>query len=260
MYPIAGTFDASHGRSLEPDITRLKGSKSHEDSTREGLRVELNGGYSSESKDTSRKQQAIIEFECDHDRTGLEEVEELDGDAPKRAQAKALSRRDEDDKADKDKNKDDKDGKDDKGDNDDKNDKASLQFVSYKEEHDKRDVLRLKWRTKYACEKRSDSGDGDHDSPSSHWGFFTWMFIMCVDHCIALKIENANISYSLFLGVAAYLIFGSWLNYSQYGARGWDLLPHGDTLRDIPYAVKEYIRSVIGAIQGNGSRGGYSAV
>lgn len=172
MYPIAGTFDASHGRSLEPDITRLKGSKSHEDSTREGLRVELNGGYSSNSKDTSRTQQAIIEFECDHDRTGLEEVEEVDGDAP--------SRRDEDDKADKDKNEDDKDGKDDK-------DKASLQFVSYKEEHDKRDVLRLKWRTKYACEKRSDSGKDDHDSPSSHWGFFTWMFIMCVDHLHIIK-------------------------------------------------------------------------
>lgn len=77
--------------------------------------------------------------------------------------------------------------------------------------------------------------------------------------CIS-NVEDANDAYSLFLGVAAYLIFGSWLNYSQYGARGWDLLPHGDTLRDIPYAVKEYIRSVIGAIQGNGSRGGYSAV
>lgn len=27
--------------------------------------------------------------------------------------------------------------------------------------------------------------------------------------------------YSLFLGVAAYLIFGSWLNYNRYGARGY---------------------------------------
>lgn len=65
---------------------------------------------------------------------------------------------------------------------------------------------------------------------------------------------------SLFLCIAAYLIFGSWLNYNRYGARGWDLLPHGDTLRDIPYIFKDWVRSVINTLQGSGSRGGYSAV
>jgi hypothetical protein len=66
--------------------------------------------------------------------------------------------------------------------------------------------------------------------------------------------------HSVFLGIAAYLIFGSWLNYNRYGARGWDLLPHGDTLRDIPYLLKDWTRRVLNTVQGAGSRGGYSAV
>ena len=65
---------------------------------------------------------------------------------------------------------------------------------------------------------------------------------------------------SAFLGTATYLIFGSWLNYNRYGARGWDLLPHGDTIRDVPYLLKEWMRRVLDTVQGRGSRGGYSAV
>ena len=64
----------------------------------------------------------------------------------------------------------------------------------------------------------------------------------------------------LFLTIAAYLIFGSWLNYNRYGARGWDLLPHGDTIRDIPYIMSDWGRRVMNTVQGGGSRGGYSAV
>ncbi|KAJ5725165.1 uncharacterized protein N7483_006522 [Penicillium malachiteum] len=64
----------------------------------------------------------------------------------------------------------------------------------------------------------------------------------------------------VFLCVAAYLIFGSWLNYNRYGARGWDLLPHGDTLRDVPYIFQDWVRRVVNTLQGSGSRGGYSAV
>jgi len=65
---------------------------------------------------------------------------------------------------------------------------------------------------------------------------------------------------SLFLVTAAYLIFGSWLNYNRYGARGWDLLPHGDTIRDIPYMLKDFGRKVVNTVQSPSSRGGYSAV
>lgn len=109
----------------------------------------------------------------------------------------------------------------------------SLKYLSYDD-----DVLKLEWRTKQACEQQA-GGDGDG---GSHWGFFTWFIII------------------MFLLVAAYLIFGSWLNYNRYDARGWDLLPHGDTLRDIPYLVKDFARKVVHTVNGGGRRAGYSAV
>jgi len=74
-------------------------------------------------------------------------------------------------------------------------------------------------------------------------------------HTKMLTMDN-----SVFMGTAAYLIFGSWLNYNRYGARGWDLLPHGDTIRDIPYLLQDWVRGVVRLLQGSGSRGGYSAV
>lgn len=67
-------------------------------------------------------------------------------------------------------------------------------------------------------------------------------------------------SASLFLSIAAYLVFGSWLNYNRYGARGWDLLPHGDAIRDVPYIAKDFGRKIFQTVQGSGSRGGYAAV
>jgi hypothetical protein len=74
------------------------------------------------------------------------------------------------------------------------------------------------------------------------------------------KNSHTDDTCSFFLAIAAYLIFGSWLNYNRYGARGWDLLPHGDTIRDIPYIAKDFARKVAGTVQGGGSRGGYAAV
>ncbi|WEW54785.1 type II membrane protein [Emydomyces testavorans] len=212
--PIAGNYAHSSGRSLDPKITRLKSS----DSEQEGLRIELHGG-----KYLQRSQQAVIEMICDKDRTGLD-----DDDEDKQRRRK----REDGEPTDKDSESPEGDDK-----NDSENNK-SLQFKSYGEV-DKINVLRLDWRTKYACEGFQEGGDG---KKSNHWGFFTWVIIL------------------LFLCVAAYLIFGSWLNYNRYGARGWDLLPHGDTVRDIPYLMKDWGRKVINTLQGPGSRGGYSAV
>jgi len=122
---------------------------------------------------------------------------------------------------------------------DDEGDKTpSLEFVKYKEE-DNVGVLRLKWTTEYACEESKKEQDKEK---GEHWGFFTWFIIIA------------------FLSTATYLIFGSWLNYNRYGARGWDLLPHGDTIRDVPYLLKDWTRRVLNTVQGGGSRGGYAAV
>ncbi|KAF3933606.1 hypothetical protein ABW19_dt0207622 [Dactylella cylindrospora] len=120
----------------------------------------------------------------------------------------------------------DKDGK---GDN-------ALKFISYDEAEG---TLTLEWKTKYACEGAS--AEKPVESKGS-WGFFTWFIVI------------------VFLVVAAYLIFGSWLNYNRYGARGWDLLPHSDTLRDLPYLIKDFLRRAVNTFQGSGGRGGYSAI
>ncbi|KAJ5099908.1 Autophagy-related protein 27 [Penicillium argentinense] len=114
----------------------------------------------------------------------------------------------------------------------------SLQFKSFAPNDDGVYVLKLEWQTRYACDNYQDG----NDASSNHWGFFTWLIII------------------LFLCIAAYLIFGSWLNYNRYGARGWDLLPHGDAIRDIPYLLQDWFRRVVNTLQGTGSRGGYSAV
>ncbi|KAG9256254.1 autophagy-related protein 27 [Emericellopsis atlantica] len=243
---IAGGLENVGGTSFEYEATRLKTSDSNSDSKKEGVRLVLKGGKHplSGPNKQRRPQQAVIEFLCDKEKTGLENEwrseDRYDGDDGKKD-----SKAKRDDKKDGDENKGD--------DNDDgtesgvehqlKKEGAALVWEGYSVNEKKdADVLRLTWYTKHACESREESGDDGESDNSSHWGFFTWMLIIA------------------FLGVASYLIFGSWLNYSRYGARGWDLLPHGDTLRDIPYLVKDWTRSVLNTVQGAGSRGGYSAV
>lgn len=224
VIPIAGEYAASNGRHLDAKFTRLKDSSSHSDSELEGVRAELHGGMWNK-----KEQQAIIEFICDKEWEGTEGFDEkskaMDIDS-----YGSMSKREEPE---------DGEGEDDSPLPDLDKGKA-LQFISYKEEKDAVGVLRLKWKTKYACEGAADkkpSGD-----KSKGWGFFTWFLII------------------VFLLAAAYIIFGSWLNYNRYGARGWDLIPHGDTIRDIPYLVKDWSSNMMDKVQGSGSRGGYSAV
>ena len=142
--PIAGNFAlGGTGETLEPKVSRLKGG----DSNREGVRLELHGGKYPMEKN-GEKQQAVIDFICDRDRTGLE------GEAAKQ-------KRDENDN--------DESGGDD--------DTKSLRFKSYgHEDGTDSDVLRLEWLTKYACEDYDHSGG----SGSNHWGFFTWLVVLYV--------------------------------------------------------------------------------
>jgi hypothetical protein len=185
--------------------------------------VELHGGKFPDEK-SGRPQKAIIEFLCDKERSGNEGFEDSKAISDA-GDAEILEKRK------------DKDGKDSELPNLDKG--HSLKYVSYQSEGDT-DVLRLKWKTKYACEDAVD--DPENDSKGGGWGFFTWFIII------------------LFLLAAAYIIFGSWLNYNRYGARGWDLIPHGDTIRDIPYIIKDWISGAAVRLKGGDSRGGYSAV
>jgi hypothetical protein len=163
---IAGSF-ASDGRQLDERFELLRNSKSHADSEREGFRAELHGGNFAKIDN-----QAIIEFVCDRNRTGLEENEIDDG-------------KKEPDSGDGDEGKDGDKEKDDKGqslrrrgeDSACGDSNASLRFCKYGidelEAGKKIRTLRLEWRTKYACEDTpAEPGE------SSSWGFFTWFIIM----------------------------------------------------------------------------------
>ncbi|KAM5343094.1 hypothetical protein ACJ41O_014060 [Fusarium nematophilum] len=239
---IAGNLQDVGGTRFEVTPTRLKTSDSNSDSQKEGLRLVLTGGKDPLSGAPASKRQdqkAIIEFLCDPDREGTE------GEWTAEDKYTRLRARDEEKDGDDDEKNRDEDGNEDDGESSIehqlKHDNASLIWGSFQDEQGPR-VLRLTWHTKYACENREDNGGDDGGSSISHWGFFTWFILIA------------------FLGIAGYLIFSSWINFTRYGARGWDLLPHSDTIRDIPYLFKDWLRRVLNTVQGTGSRGGYSAV
>ncbi|CAK7206850.1 type II membrane protein [Sporothrix eucalyptigena] len=245
VIPLAGNLEDQGGGSLDHKATRLKTADSHEDAQKEGVRLVLQGGrYPLDGPVKERQsQRVIVELLCDKSREGTEGewlVGEYEGsvgsgstDTPPKSVNETLivdgentsngfSTR-EDHPGEKQLIREGED--------------PALVFGGY-EIHDADGAfgtLRLTWYTKYACESMA-------ESRREHWGFFTWFVIL------------------VFLSTAAYLIFGSWLNYNRYGARGWDLLPHGDTLRDVPYLLKDWVRRLINTLQGSGSRGGYSAV
>jgi hypothetical protein len=156
VIPIAGNYETSNGKGLEPKFSRLKS----EDTQKEGLRMELHGGQFNK-----KKQMAIIEFQCDLDRTGNEGFADVSARAAsllgkRGAAAMGIGSLVKDDSED-----------------DIEGDGKSLSFVSYGATDDKTDLLRLNWRTKYACEDYEDDDDGSSNK-SSHWGFFTWFIIM----------------------------------------------------------------------------------
>ncbi|OJJ87702.1 autophagy-related protein 27 [Aspergillus glaucus CBS 516.65] len=194
-FPIVGLDHLGHG-AKDPEITRLK----QLDPDREGLSVRLGGGQYLDDEKAKKDAGAVIEFQCDPTRSGLEGIS-TEEDTAEEEQLRAKENGDETDNE------------------------------SY--------VLKLDWKTRYACDDYLSSKKG---GSSNHWGFFTWFIVI------------------LFLCISAYLIFGSWLNYNRYGARGWDLLPHGDSIRDVPYILQDWFRRVVNTLQGTGSRGGYSAV
>ncbi|RYC60970.1 hypothetical protein CHU98_g5222 [Xylaria longipes] len=255
--PLAGQLADHGGAALDPIVSRL--SKVDPESGREGLRVILKGGFGyTADTHVKHKKQTVIDFVCNEDLDGTEG----EYDSEDKYVARAEDDKNEDDKSKDDKSEDDK-NEDEDNDNDNDEDtppkevqlgldkNPSLVFDRYgpSDSDTNVDVLHLTWSSKHVCQSKKDDGsegsgdeDGDVKKPGSHWGAFTWIVIL------------------VFLGTAAYLIFGSWLNYNRYGARGWDLLPHGDTIRDIPYLLKDWARRVLNTVQGSGSRGGYSAV
>jgi hypothetical protein len=151
VIPIAGNYETSNGKGLEPKFERLKSK----DTQTEGLLMEIHGGQYGK-----KNQKAVVKFECDLDRTGNEGFEAASLPDQKGANATNFGAFVEDDPED-----------------DEQGDGKSLTFVSYGAVDKKTDVLRLNWRTKYACEDFEDDED-ESSGKGSHWGFFTWFIIM----------------------------------------------------------------------------------
>jgi hypothetical protein len=140
---------------MDPVWTRLKTAESSHDSQQEGVRLTMNGGFWTEpSTKKKRYQKAIIEFICDKDLEGDENLWSPEDQYEKREET-------DDDKKD--------------GEVDTPSNLPSLRFVSYDKTGNTADILRLEWRTKYACEGVKDEKDAES---SSHWGFFTWFVLM----------------------------------------------------------------------------------
>jgi autophagy-related protein 27 len=168
---IAGDF-VHNGKDgdMNAYYERLKTSSSSEDSKKEGLRAILHGGkYPWEGKN-SKKQEAIIEFICDRDRTGLEGLTEGCSGKGCSDESSKLRKRNPDD------DDDDDDDKDDDDVDSPKNVTApSLKILTYKEDDGGLGILRMEWKTKYACE---DSKNDPDRVETQHWGFFTWLLMM----------------------------------------------------------------------------------
>ena len=64
---------------------------------------------------------------------------------------------------------------------------------------------------------------------------------------------------SIFILIGAYLIMGVFVNYSKYGSTGIDVLPHSDTIRELPYLVSDWLKAVVRTFK-DGNRGGYTSV
>ncbi|KAG9036585.1 hypothetical protein FRB95_008419 [Tulasnella sp. JGI-2019a] len=64
----------------------------------------------------------------------------------------------------------------------------------------------------------------------------------------------------LLMGVIAYFGLGAYSNYTNYGSRGWDLVPHRDFWRDVPYLAGDLVAHIVNSIRGGNSRSGYVSV
>ncbi|POS82609.1 hypothetical protein EPUL_004385, partial [Erysiphe pulchra] len=196
-WPIAGELKEHSGGHIDEKWERLKTSSSATNTEVEGVRLEMNGGFMFRDNGKKRPQKAVVEFICDHNRIGTENLINPEDEYIIPSPQNTI-----------------------------------LTFVEYNQDREDLDVLYLSWRTKFACEDAKEQ----KRIKEHHWSFLSWFFLI------------------VFLSMVAYFVFAIWLNFNRDGARGWDLLPHSDTIQDIPYLFKDWIRRVLNTIQGSGSR------
>lgn len=117
----------------------------------------MNGGFKNGDGGKKRKQKAIIEFLCDAERTGLEHLPTPEDPYEEAKEKRAAEDKDLPEKS---------------GEEKPDDQQPSLEFLRYDTDGTDADVLRLRWRTKYACASETPQAE--------HWGLFTWFLIMYV--------------------------------------------------------------------------------
>jgi hypothetical protein len=98
--------------------------------------------------------------------------------------------------------------------------------------------LELEWKTPDACALSANPGGGG----LGLWSFLKFMFWFGI------------------VGLIGYLILGSLYNQQQYGARGWDLVPHRDFWRELPTLVADLGGHLFQNVRTSTGRGGYSSL
>lgn len=161
-YPIAGELKEKGGKYSEVKWTRLKTSKLDTDAGKEGVRLEIKGGFKNVDQKT-KDQKAFVEFICDHSLVGTENPYIPED----QYQPGEKSKRDEEAKS----------------------DELTLNFVSYDTSGENEDVLNLLWKTQYACEDTKRNEDAEN---KNRWGFFTWFIIMYATYPISVALAKMS--------------------------------------------------------------------
>ncbi|KAG1870158.1 autophagy-related protein 27 [Suillus subalutaceus] len=112
-------------------------------------------------------------------------------------------------------------------------------------------VVRVDWSTPSACSlpddqppPQEDEGGGESDEKPAKRGSGLGFFFLV-----------------LLLAFGSYLTLGAYYNYSTYGARGVDLIPHRDFWREVPYMLQDVVSHLCSTVRPQRStRGGYIAV
>jgi hypothetical protein len=171
-WPLAGDLKDFSGKNLDAKWESLSDSNSHAVSGKEGLRLSMYGGIH-KVNDEKRPQKVIVEFLCDKSRVGDENlwIPEDKYGKKKRAEGDDTDTPKEDEPEDPAK-------------------EPSLKFLWYNTTGDM-DILRLEWRTKYAC---LDAGDKEEPKPNGRWGFFTWFIIM---YASQLHLTNSLLTFDI---------------------------------------------------------------
>ncbi|KAG2129821.1 putative autophagy protein Atg27 [Suillus bovinus] len=145
---------------------------------------------------------------------------------------------------------------------DDADPKADPTFVSYEN-----GVVRVDWSSPAACALPDDQpppqtppqappeDEDDEDTPADEGGGES-------DAKPAKRGSGLGFFFLvLLLAFATYFILGAYYNYSTYGARGVDLIPHRDFWREVPYMLQDVVSHLCSTVRPQRStRGGYIAV